>query len=828
MLLSVKWLREMVPFEGDVDELADRLTMLGLEMEELIQPFAHLDKVVVGHVLTCDRHPEADHLSVCTVDAGQSKVLPIVCGAPNVAKGQKVPVALVGAELPGGVIKKAKLRGSVSLGMICAEDELGLGESHDGIMVLDENLPPGLPLVDALDLDLVVLDIGVTPNRADCLSILGLAREVAMAFGLPLTLPDCSVAESGPDAGELMPVEIDEPELCPVYQGRIIDNITVGPSPAWLRYRLMAVGQRPINNMVDVTNYVLFEMGQPLHSFDMDLLEGGKIRVARARDGMRFTTLDNQERVLTADDILIWDGVKPVGLAGVMGGANSEMHAGSTRVYLESAVFKPANIRKTARRLALHSEASYRFERGVDQPGSLLALNRASALMAQLGGGTVYKGLSLAEPLPWKPRNISFRPHRARKLLGVPLEDGFCLDTIKGMGCGVDASHEGAWSIDVPSHRLDLEREVDITEELGRVYGMDRIQATLPRVSRPLEGPANQDATYDTNMAFKRWAAGLGLCEAVNYSFVGHKDLDLLGLPQDNRVPVMNPLSEDQNVLRTALAPGLLNNLRHNIAQGNDRLKLFEVARLFTGRPHVRHHGPRTRPTGPAPVRRPQPRGLALAPGRRGLPGPEGPGPTPAGHPPAPGPHLLQGGRHPLAGPLRGRARGRTRPGPPGPRAPGHGRRVPRPQGRLARRTGHGPAHGLDGPNRHSVPRPAHVPARAPGHHPGHASVPAGRRPAPGHPGQRLQPAQGRGARERVYPGQRRRRTQHHLPAHLPPREQDLEGQGSGQGHEQAHDILDQIPAREPAVSRGRPPRSVHDASVIPPRGTMRSIRLVM
>jgi len=585
MLLSLNWLREITPFEGEDQLLADRLTMLGLEVEEVLHPFEGISGVVVGHVVECAKHPEADRLSLCKVDAGAGEILEVVCGAPNVAAGQNVALAKVGTSLPNGLkIKKSRIRGAVSQGMICAEDELGLGEDHTGIMVLDPSLKPGTGLAEALGLDQVVFDIGVTPNRADCLSVIGLARETAMSFNLPVAPPSFEINEFGEDAASLIRIEIPEPELCPVYQARIIEGAAVGRSPAWLRYRLLAVGLRPINNIVDATNYVMMELGQPLHAFDLDLIEGGKIRVARAENNMRFTTLDNQERKLNDQDLLIWDGKKPVALAGVMGGLNSEINDSSTRVLLESAVFKPASVRKTARRLSLGSEASFRFERGVDQPGSHFAMNQAAALIAGFSGGKIRPGVAVDEPSPWRARTISFRPSRARKLLGIPLEDDFCRRTINGMGCEIDSTAESeapAWSVTTPSHRLDLEREVDIIEELGRVYGMDRIPAVLPRVAKPMGSLALEETKYGFWMKLKNWGRGVGLCEAVNYSFVGSKDLDLLDLPQEGRIPVKNPLSEEQETLRLELAPGLLQTLRRNIAQGADSLRLFELAHIF-------------------------------------------------------------------------------------------------------------------------------------------------------------------------------------------------------------------------------------------------------
>ncbi len=596
MLVSVKWLREMTPYQGDDESLADRLTMLGLEMEEFVRPFEAIADVVVGHVITCEKHPEADKLSVTTVDVGDEALLDIVCGAPNVAAGQKVAVAKVGTTLPNGLtLKKAKIRGQASHGMICAEDELGLGEDHAGIMVLPPETPVGKRLVDVLDLDETVFDLGITPNRADCLSILGVAKEVGMAYGLPVTLPETTLSALVDDALEpaetRMAIDIPEPTLCPVYRGRVIEGVTVGRAPGWMRYRLLAHGVRPISNIVDVTNYVLFEMGQPLHSFDLDLLQGGVIRVARADEGMRFTTLDDQERVLTRDDLLIWDGGRPVGLAGVMGGANTEVHAGSTRIFLESAVFRPASIRRTARRLAIPSEASYRFERGVDQPGSLIALNRATALMAELGGGRVAPGVAEAEPQPWRDCEIPFRPERARSLLGVPdLDDAFCRRTCMDMGCQVETPGDAhtPWRVTAPSRRLDLEREVDLVEEVGRVWGMDRIPLKSPHMAKSLESPVLADTEFGFLSRLKHWGRGVGLAEVVNYSFVGERDLDRLLLPAEGRVPVANPLTEEQNVLRTALAPGLLFDLKVNMAQHAERLRLVETARVFRHEPEAK------------------------------------------------------------------------------------------------------------------------------------------------------------------------------------------------------------------------------------------------
>lgn len=583
MLLSLKWLREFVPLEADAQELGDRLTMLGLELEDIKHPFEDIRNIVVGHVLTRDSHPDSDHLSICTVDVGEGDPLTIVCGAPNVAAGQKVPVALVGTTMPGGlVIKKAKLRGVPSFGMICSERELGLSEDHSGIMVLPETFRPGVRLVDALDLDTEVLEIGITPNRADCLSVLGLARETALAFHLPLTLPKVELQETGEDWSSEWSVRIPDPEYCSLYQLRLLEGVAIKPSPMSIRYRLQAVGIRSISNIVDVTNLVMMELGQPLHAFDREKLRGGGMEISLARAGERIVTLDGQERILTDADLLIRDGETPVALAGVMGGLNTEITDASRNVLIESAIFRPATIRKTARRLALPSEASYRFERGVDQMNASYALDRAASLMAQLSGGVIRRGVCGQEPRLWTASAAPFRIRRATALLGMDMEPAFCEDTLSRLGCTLDTRDPETWQVSMPSWRQDLSREVDLIEEVARVKGMDTLPETLPAVAHTLDRFGLPESRFSFLSRMKSWGSGLGLNEVENYSFVGHKDLDHLGLSKENRIDILNPLTEEQNVLRTALAPSLLENVRHNIAHGNTGMRLFEIANVFT------------------------------------------------------------------------------------------------------------------------------------------------------------------------------------------------------------------------------------------------------
>lgn len=585
MKITLDWLREFTPYEGEVQVLADKLTMLGLEVDAVFDPFEGIADIVVGHVVECGRHPEADKLSVTRVDVG-TEVLDIVCGAPNVAQGQKVAVAKVGTVLPDGLeIKSAKLRGQPSNGMICSERELGLSEDHKGILVLDDAMTPGAKLVDAWDMPRTVVEIDLTPNRADCLSVLGLAREVAMSFGLPLTIPEPEFTECGDKAEDVIRIEIGAPELCPLFQARAFRGVSATQSPAWLRNRLTAIGLRPINAVVDASNYVMFELGQPSHAFDAKLLEGGLLRCALSGQERKFVTLDNQERAILPGDLLIYDAAKPVGLAGVMGGANTETSDDSTDIILECAVFDAPTLRKTARRLGLSSDAGYRYERGVDQNRAPLAIERVTGLIQAHTGAEVLQGLVRQEPKPWVHRKVSFRPARAEMLLGVPAGSEFMDTTLRGLGCEVQSGGD-TWTVTCPSHRHDLEREADLIEEVGRVYGMDNIPDTLPHIVRSLDNRWSGERKVEpTTFAFlsrlKAWGCGVGLNEAINYSFVGQEDLDNLGLPAEGRIPVANPLTEDQDVMRSAVAPGLLNNLRANLEQADMGLRLFEVARIF-------------------------------------------------------------------------------------------------------------------------------------------------------------------------------------------------------------------------------------------------------
>lgn len=581
MLVPFTWLQEFVPYEGTPQALGDRLTMLGLELEGILHPFEHLADIKAGFVASCIPHPNSDHLHCCKVDIGNGELLDIVCGAPNVAQDQKVAVAPVGAKLPDGtVIKKAKLRGEPSCGMICSERELGLSDDHGGILVLPDSADIGHSLLNVLNLERDVLDLSITPNRADCLSIMGIARETAMALNLPLHFPDLPLIMNNQKAEASVKVTIDAPELCWLYGGRVVRNINIGISPMRMRYRLLAAGQRAISNIVDITNYILFETGQPLHAFDLDKLAGNQIIVRKARQNEVFITLDGKERKLIDTDLCICDAEKTVALAGVMGGLDSEITNASKNVFIESAIFKPQIIRKTARRLGLHSEASFRFERGVDQRQSIWAMNRACSLMESIAQGIPDKEFSCEEPKPFIPKHIEYRPKRAISILGVDIDRTIQKKALEADGCAVEENTNDNWTIIQPSWRPDLTREADIIEEVGRIYGLDAIEPTIPCIKHPLDENLGIKSNFTLLSDIRHWAAGIGLNEVINYSFVGARNLDLLNYKE--KISISNPLSDELNTMRPYLAPGLLEDLKNNLAFGVHSIRLFEIANTFT------------------------------------------------------------------------------------------------------------------------------------------------------------------------------------------------------------------------------------------------------
>ena len=585
MRVSLEWLREYVDVTGSPEDLARRLTMAGLEVEALHRLGEGIHGVVVAEVLDVRQHPHADRLSVCRVHDGQ-EVLEIVCGAPNVRPGMKAPLARVGAKLPDGrVIRKAKIRGVESRGMLCSEQELNLAQTSDGIYALPDDLPVGVDLRQALALEDWILEIGVTPNRPDCLSLVGVAREVAAITGAGWRLPPVAPQEAQEPVSQWASVEIREPELCWRYAARVLLDVRVAPSPRWLARRLEAAGLRPINNVVDVTNYVLLELGHPLHAFDCDRLAGRRIVVQRAKGGERFTTLDGVARTLPEDALLICDARGPVAVAGVMGGQDSGVTEATRTVLLESAYFLPASVRRTSKRLGLTTEASYRFERGTDPQGLILALDRAARLIAELSGARVARGRLDVYPRPWTPRRIRLRPARVRRVLGIPLSAQEIRERLQRLGLTVTQGGEESLEVAIPSHRVDLDQEADLIEEVARLGGYDQIPTPLPSgslMSEALEPPAPWPAV-------RRALLGQGWNEVISYSFMDLGDLDRLRIPQDHplrrTVVLRNPLSTEQAHLRTTLLPGLLRALRWNQHRGVTRGKLFEWGRIFLPQP---------------------------------------------------------------------------------------------------------------------------------------------------------------------------------------------------------------------------------------------------
>jgi phenylalanyl-tRNA synthetase beta chain len=579
MRLSLNWLADFVDLTLEAQALADRLTMAGLEVEAVEAVTPGFSGVVVGKVLNVERHPQADRLQVAEVTTG-SQTYRVVCGAPNVQAGFLYPFAPPGAILAGGHrLKAAKLRGVLSEGMLLAEDELGLSADHVGLMEIPQDLPVGRDLVAALGLADMVLTIAVTANRPDCLSVLGLAREVAALLDQPLRHPEINLAlVAGP--GIEARVTILDPVHCPRYAARLINGLSVAPSPFWMRRRLQMAGLRAINNLVDVTNYVLLEFGQPLHAFDFERLRGGEIVVRLPQSGeRRFTTLDGVERELNPETLLICDAEGPVALAGVMGGLDSEVTGATTQVLLESAYFNPRTIRRTAKRLGLSTEASYRFERGVDPDGVIHALERATQLMCEVGGGLVAAARLDEYPAPIQHPRLNLRVSRANQVLGTDFTSEQMLHLLRRLHLPALAVEGENLVLQVPPFRGDLEREVDLIEEIARLAGFDAIPVTLPRgeVATPRPGPEVRLLA-----AARQLLEGLGFFEVITYSFQPDRLGSLLTAAEaPAALRLANPLSEEQAMMRTSLLPGLLDTLRRNTLQQILDVRLFEISKVF-------------------------------------------------------------------------------------------------------------------------------------------------------------------------------------------------------------------------------------------------------
>ncbi|TAK98087.1 MAG: phenylalanine--tRNA ligase subunit beta [Verrucomicrobia bacterium] len=599
MKVTLNWLKQYVDFNWSVEETVERLTMLGLEVEGVQKIGGEFDGIVVAQVITRDKHPNADKLSLCRVNDGAGE-RQIVCGAQNFKAGDKVPLILPGASLPlkAGekepfTIKVGKIRGVESHGMLCSPQELGLPDQVDGLLILREDTKVGQPFAEYLGKSGgdVVFDLEVTPNRPDLNSVIGIAREIAAVTGSKLKLPPLlDATRNTQHAGELVSVRIEDAELCPRYTARIVKGVKIGQSPDWLRSMLEKVGIRSISNVVDVTNYVMLEIGQPLHAFDYHLIAkgaGGKptIVVRRASAGEKFKTLDNQERMLTNEMLLIADEQKGIALAGVMGGANTEINDKTVDVLIESAYFSPTNIRRTSKQLGLRSESSYRFERGADVGICDWASQRAAQLILETAGGQLAEGVVDAYPNPVEPKQVTLRHRKVNELLGITLkleEMAFYLGQLglraanrKARPVGEDGPVEPT-TFQIPTWRVDLKRETDLIEEIERLHGLDKVPATPPRGAI---GTNAHDSVHDQIAEARRILAGLGLNEAQGQTLIAKSEV------RDQRsediVALANPLSSDMDVLRPSLLPGLIHSLRHNVSRKNHDVALFEVGRVF-------------------------------------------------------------------------------------------------------------------------------------------------------------------------------------------------------------------------------------------------------
>jgi len=585
MKISLSWLQTYVPIEMDVDRLAHLLTMAGLEVEAVEDRFDYLDRVRVAKIVAVAPHPNADKLKLCKVDTGD-QTHQVVCGAPNASEGMLAPLAVVGCELPNGmVIEKGTIRGERSEGMLCSEVELAMGSDGSGLMVLDGSLTPGTPLNKALDLTDAVFEIGLTPNRPDCLSVIGVAREVAAFSGTAIKRPEIELPKAHGRAEEMTSVTIESPDHCPRYAARIIEGIEVGPSPFWLQDRLLSVGLRPINNIVDITNFVMMETGQPLHAFDFDRLAGQRIVVRTASAGEPFTTLDGKERNLEADMLMICDGEKPVAVGGVMGGLNSEIEPETTRVLIESAYFNPTSIRKTAKRLGISSDASHRFERGVDPHGTRYALDRATQLVAELGNGEMVAGcVDVVCDLP-QPPTLDLSVAATNRLLGTAVDQSEMARLLTEIEFQVTTKSDDLLTVETPSFRVDVSRPQDLMEEVARRLGYDNIPVTFPALPAAIQPPPK---LLTQRQRMRDLLTGMGFAETINYSFVHADSCRRLRLPEEDRrcrqLTILNPLSEDQTVMRTSLIPGLLESMRRNLAHQSRNLKMYEAGKIFISR----------------------------------------------------------------------------------------------------------------------------------------------------------------------------------------------------------------------------------------------------
>jgi phenylalanyl-tRNA synthetase beta chain len=580
MKLSYNWLKEYINISVPTDELVNILTTTGLEVEEVTDDRKKYDGFYTARILKIEPHPDADKLQLCTVNSVNGEQT-VVCGAPNVKEGQNVVLGTEGAIVPsaGFQLSKRKIRGIESNGMICSKMELELGEDHDGIWELPEGVEPSQPLADYLELDDIVFEIAITPNKGDCLSHYGIARDLAAYFGKEAKLPDTTHSANGTDVSKSVEIEIENTDACPRYAAKVVRGVKVGESPAWLKKKLTSVGLRPINNVVDATNFVLMELGQPLHAFDYDLVSGNKIIVKNATDKQKFTTLDDKERELDSEMLMICDAEKPIAVAGVMGGGNSEVSDTTVNVLIESAFFAPNSVRRTAKKLGINSDASYRFERGVDIDAVELAANRCAQLLEQIAGGSVESGI--VDNYPNKKENItvSLRYARVEKIIGIKLENSKIDEILTSLNFKIVSQDDEKAEFEIPNYRHDIEAEIDLIEEVIRMYNYDNLTPQFfanvsfdsRKMPKKLEKPARRDE-------LRHFLINRGFNESLTQNQIDPASAEIF---TETPLVVSNPLGRDLSIMRPSLIPSMLRVISRNIRLGTPDLQLFEVGKVF-------------------------------------------------------------------------------------------------------------------------------------------------------------------------------------------------------------------------------------------------------
>jgi phenylalanyl-tRNA synthetase beta chain len=577
--VSLNWIKDYIDLNDiTAKDVIDKLTMSGLEVEDAVDEVETYKDFIISYVKEKKKHPNADKLSLCTVNTG-TEDLQVVCGAPNVETGQKIVFAPIGTVIPNGGFKiaKAKIRGVESFGMLCSESELGLSDDHSGIMVLGDKPQVGKSVVTELGLDDAILEVAITPNRSDALSHIGVARDIAALYEKDLNIPEISLIESAHKIKEFASVEIKDSENCPRYTAKVVRNITIKESAEWLKKKLTKIGLRPINNVVDVTNFIMYEVGQPLHAYDLDQLNGNKIVVQSTDIETKFTTLDSKERTLPKGTLMICDAEKPVGIAGVMGGENSEISNSTKNILIEAAHFSPSSIRKTSKLLGLSTEASYRFERTVDPNGCLYAAERAAQLIAELAGGEIASGALDIYPEKIKEKEVPLRFNRVKRVLGYTIPNEKIISILKNLGMKVIFQSEKEYRFSVPTYRPDIEREIDLIEEVARINGYDNIP-TISKISISLGEKIDESDFTDQ---IRQNSCALGFFEMINNPMQGEKIASLTG----SKIPILNPQSIDMAYLRTSLIPGALITVAKNINVGEKDLMFFEVGNIFNMNP---------------------------------------------------------------------------------------------------------------------------------------------------------------------------------------------------------------------------------------------------